>query len=125
MSLCSECKRRSICTELCNEAEIYVNQDFVKLRELPIGVPKYIVPDKVDLEDEINRRILDKFEADLAKLPRQEQVDTLLKMGLKRKDVAQLLGITMGNVRKIVQRHKRRVTLLVKGEKQRPFTEER
>jgi len=39
--------------------------------------------------------------------------------------VAQLLGITMGNVRKIVQRHNRRVTLLVKDEKQRPFKEER
>jgi len=45
MSLCSECPRRNICTELCEEAEKYVNQDYVELQETLIDKPiSYIEP---------------------------------------------------------------------------------
>ena len=37
MSICTECKKRSTCQELCQEAEEYVNQDYVSLKEVPVS----------------------------------------------------------------------------------------
>lgn len=35
MSLCTQCPKRATCTSLCEEAEKYVNQDYVAQREFP------------------------------------------------------------------------------------------
>jgi len=39
-NLCRECGKRALCSSLCPEAELYVNQDCVGQRELTIGLPK-------------------------------------------------------------------------------------
>ena len=36
--LCETCEKRESCSELCPEAESYVNQDYVALTELPIPI---------------------------------------------------------------------------------------
>ena len=41
MTLCQECPKKSECVELCAEAELYVNQDNVRLMELPISGAEY------------------------------------------------------------------------------------
>ena len=38
--LCDDCPERNTCTELCRPARKYVDQDVVKQRELPVGLPK-------------------------------------------------------------------------------------
>ena len=38
--LCQECPEKPTCTELCLEAEAYVDQDHVSQRELTIGLPR-------------------------------------------------------------------------------------
>ena len=40
-NLCRECGKRALCSSLCPEAELYVNQDEVKQREKTIGCPRY------------------------------------------------------------------------------------
>jgi len=37
---CSSCAERFFCKELCPAAELYVNQDFVRMREMPRGLLK-------------------------------------------------------------------------------------
>ena len=39
--LCRTCTKRSICSSLCPEAEVYANQDAVEQRDLTIGLPIY------------------------------------------------------------------------------------
>jgi len=35
--LCQECPLRQLCTDLCPEAELYVKQDHVGRRDIPVG----------------------------------------------------------------------------------------
>jgi hypothetical protein len=110
VDFCKECAKRSLCAELCPEAEAYVNQDFVKQKELTIGLPTYKnLP--TDLHYKTKRKLLNNFD----KLSRKEQVVTLLNSGMSRKEIAQTLEITRENVRKLIQRYRKDVTLSSKG----------
>lgn len=42
LNQCPTCRKYSTCKSLCYRAECYVSQDEIKLRELPIGVPRYL-----------------------------------------------------------------------------------
>jgi len=37
MELCDNCEYKSECTKLCKKAEVYVSQDYVSQKELPIS----------------------------------------------------------------------------------------
>ena len=37
--LCNKCSKKKNCTELCREAEEYVNQDYSPPSEIPVSVP--------------------------------------------------------------------------------------
>jgi hypothetical protein len=41
---CRKCHSRDICSSLCPEAELYVNQDYVLLKEKTVGIPTYSRP---------------------------------------------------------------------------------
>jgi DNA-binding NarL/FixJ family response regulator len=111
VDLCNECTKKSLCNELCPEAEAYVNQDVINQKELNIGLPTYKnLP--TDLHYKTRRKLLNNFD----KLPRKEQVVTLLESGMSRGEIAQLLGITRKNLRLIVHRIEEDVTLSTKCE---------
>ena len=82
--LCQECTKRTDCTELCEEAEGYVNQDYQNQVELTVGLKpegEFPVGSSVYLTD-TERAVL-----------------TLLGKGLTRADVCQVLDITRGALR--------------------------
>lgn len=93
--LCQECSKRSICSSLCPEAELYVSQDEVRQRELPVGLPHYSAgrmptPRKVKLSK------------------RERQIVTLQIDGKTNQEMSQSLNITLKNIHNIVSRIKRK-----------------
>lgn len=95
--LCHDCSSKDLCTSLCPEALAYANQDWVGLKELPVGLPEYI---QKDIQEAEIHNVLNKF----SKLSRELQVVTLLKAGFSRKQIAQILGISRKNLRLIIYR---------------------
>lgn len=95
--LCNDCHSRDLCTSLCPEALAYANQDWVGLKELPIGLPEYI---QKDIQEAEIHNVLNKF----SKLSRATQVVTLMKAGFSREQVAQILGISRKNLRLVIYR---------------------
>jgi DNA-binding CsgD family transcriptional regulator len=98
--LCQECSKRNLCTSLCPEAEVFADQDWVGLKEIAIGTPTF---GNVDLDDKLIRRYLYK----LYKLPRKEQIGTLIAKGLTREEISQLLGITKKTLRNVIYEDRR------------------
>lgn len=89
--LCDDCNKRNLCNSLCPEAELYVNQDHIPQREMPIGLPKYSKPSI----EQVSNILLTK---------REKEIVTLLGSGLSRADVCQLLKISRESLRKHIQR---------------------
>ncbi len=89
---CRECdKRDNNCTQLCDDAEVFVNQDYKGQRELPIGLPLYMAAEWPDMI----KPVLTK---------REITIVTMMSRGLERSDVAKILGITRETLRKALQR---------------------
>ena len=79
MKKCFECANRENCQELCDDAEAYANQDHVKPKELPIGLPRY--------------KALIVLGSNVYLTRREREILTLLGRGLGRADVCQVLRI--------------------------------
>ena len=97
MSLCNDCPNRDLCSCLCPEAELYVNQDHIPQREKPIGMIKPM-SFKLPWPDMVDPFHLTKTE---------KQILTLIASGLDNKNIQQVLNITrktlnvhMYNIRK-------------------------
>lgn len=95
IGMCNECPNKPLCSSLCPLAEIYADQDWVGLKEIAIGIPSF---GSSELDDKLIRRYLYKLD----KLPRKEQVRTLISKGLSREDISKLLGITKKTLRNYV-----------------------
>lgn len=78
--LCQDCLNRNSCSILCPEAEAYASQDYVGLRELPIGLPMF-----GEFPKPISNIRLTKME---------KKIVTLIGQGLSRKEVCELLKIS-------------------------------
>jgi len=88
--LCQECSKKSECVELCTEAELYVDQDSVSLREKTLSDPEFSEP----IQWPSNTHLT----------PREIEILTLLGRGLNRADVCQVLGISRHNLRECIRR---------------------
>lgn len=104
IGLCTDCPKRPHCNTLCPEAELYASQDWEDLQEITVGLPEY---SKEDIAEKELQRKLNKF----YQLPRKKQVLTLLERGLPRKEVCQILGITKENLRDIIRRISKDLTI--------------
>lgn len=98
MSLCQECPNQSLCSSLCQEAEIYAKQDDVSQHLKTIGLVMFGKSVWTDLEESEKNLALDNFFSS----PRKVQVETLLKAGFTRKEICQTLEITRKRLRDIV-----------------------
>jgi DNA-binding NarL/FixJ family response regulator len=78
--LCQDCLKRNSCPKLCQDVEIHVNQDYVGLRELPIGLPMY-----GEFPESISNISMTKME---------KKIVSLVGQGLSRKEVCELLKIS-------------------------------
>ena len=92
--LCQDCPKRSMCEELCPDAERYVGQDEVVQREKPIGLPR-----TKGFPDLVSNTPLTK---------KERQIVTLLRSGLDRGEVCQLIGITRHALREAIRRLKKK-----------------
>ena len=82
---CSGCPERFLCKELCPGAELYVNQDFVKMREMPRGL---IRPRKFPQIDPL-----------IVLTEKESKIVTLLAYGFTREQVSQKLEINRHSLR--------------------------
>jgi len=78
--LCQDCLKRNSCLKLCQDAEDYASQDYIGLRELPIGLPMH-----GEMPELISSIPMTKME---------KQITSLFGKGLNRKDVCQILKIS-------------------------------
>jgi DNA-directed RNA polymerase specialized sigma24 family protein len=112
---CVECSKREWCISLCPEALLYVEQDNVDIAELLRHEPGIgWQPSTADKEIfENKKKALQAFEM----LKKHQKVATLLRAGLSRKEIAQLLGITRENVRDLIRKHKKATKSYINGRK--------
>lgn len=82
---------------LCDEVEVYVNQDAVSQRELIIGLP-YTRPLEIGPYVDLSQK--------------QQEVVTLLIRGLNRSKVCQILDIKRDTLRKRIERIKKKCHVL-------------
>jgi DNA-binding NarL/FixJ family response regulator len=97
MALCDNCpiaRTRETCTDLCEAAIEYVDQDYIPLREITIGIPT------------AGRWPQHKKRVKLT--PKEKNIVTLLGKGLSRQDVCQLLKITRVTLRNHLCRIKKK-----------------
>lgn len=94
--LCLTCPKRSVCSCLCPEAEVYANQDEVAPRELTIGLPRH-----GKWPEPVEKPLLSK---------REREVLWRLASGEDREKIAKELGITRKNLREIIRRAKKSAT---------------
>ena len=87
-TLCQKCSKKldGSCAELCPEAEEFVNQDYVALRELPVADLEYI---KEDFPEIIKTIYLTEIEKKISKL---------LNKSFSLQEISYLLGIAMQTV---------------------------
>jgi len=94
--LCETCDKREYCSELCPEAEAYVNQDYVSQRELTVPNLEYLIDYgviRVNLEDE------HKHEKPTKITPTEKKILTLLKYNVSRDEICDILNMTRDNLR--------------------------
>lgn len=98
--LCQECSKREDCTELCDEAEEYTNQDYVPQREEPIG-------------EGIENMAEDFSDVDVVSFiyltPIEKEIVTLLGRGLSKGDVCEVLKMSNNTLRQHVFRMKQKL----------------
>jgi len=83
--LCQECPLRALCTDLCPEAELYVKQNNIGRRDIPVG---RIYPRR--WPSLVERTYLTK---------KEREILTLLGRGLTRVEVCQILSMTRNTLR--------------------------
>lgn len=86
--LCLTCPKRSVCSCLCPEAEVYASQDVTPQRELTIGLPRYgSWPESVEksLFTDLERKVIH-----------------ALASGKSRKEISKLLNIKRETVRSVI-----------------------
>ena len=87
--LCETCEKREYCSELCPEAEAYVNQDYISLSELPTQIEN-IEHGKIEWPEKIKTIILTETE---------KKILTLLNKNLSRQEISYLLNIKTDSIR--------------------------
>lgn len=90
-TICEACEKRSWCVELCDEAEEYVNQDYVPQHENSEIYLDKILYNSVDAEE---------IEIPDDLTPTERKVFTLLSVGVSRKIIAYVLDMHRNLVRK-------------------------
>lgn len=99
---CKECKLYLTCTTLCQDAEAYVNQDYVEHDEL------YLPTEVLDTMPDDSRWV-DSI-SDSTHLTRTEsKIVTLLGFGLSRADVANLLKMDRKALRMHILRLRKKI----------------
>jgi DNA-binding NarL/FixJ family response regulator len=94
--MCTDCKKRSYCKELCPEAEIYADQDHVKLREKTIGIPMYA---DNEWPEPGEKHMF---------TPMEKKILQLLSIGKSRKHISQVLDITRNTLEKHISNIKKK-----------------
>ena len=84
--LCQDCPDRNSCLKLCSEAEVYVDQDCIKLREKTIGLPVY-------------SQHIDGGPSHTPLTEREKDILRLLGMGIPREKICRDLNMTPGALR--------------------------
>ena len=92
--LCQGCPSRSVCQSSCPELVLHLKETEGSQKELPVSNPRY---GKIP------------WSSSIPLTPREKEIVPLLGKGLTRRDVCQLLDITRGNLKKIIQRMKKKV----------------
>lgn len=107
MGLCSSCKKYSVCSTLCPEAELNINQDQRDWGDTP---SVYFDQDGREL------RVFDPVRGrDSSYLsPREKKVLALLAAGNERVKVASMLGISRVELRKVIMRLRKKTAELEK-----------
>lgn len=93
--LCKKCKLRSTCTELCNEAEKYVNQDYVPQTEYLPGYRESSIENYTSLDDNIWNRV------NISKRKLKPIILKLSEDGKSTRDIACLLPCSDSYIRRI------------------------
>ncbi len=84
--LCQECPKRPFCSQLCPEAQLYADQDKARQREISIPTPRYgSIPEGIEEIPHITNK--------------ERQILALLRGGLSRGEVCELLQISRKNLR--------------------------
>jgi DNA-binding CsgD family transcriptional regulator len=96
--LCQDCPTRNSCLKLCREAEDYVGQDYVPLRELRIGLPMY-GGNMSDYEAGTGWYLSD----------REKRLVRLMGIGLSRKEITEMLGMSRESLRQAIFRIRHKV----------------
>ncbi len=111
IDLCTNCKKRNDCKELCLKAEEYVNQDYVPLRE------RLLLQSTDNMPDDTERWFNIPEKSILTK--REYQLLHALIEGKTRTEAAQLLGITKETVRSMlrnIRKKRAKFSLNMEGE---------
>ena len=90
--LCNTCASRNSCATICNKCENYIDQDYVELKETPLANIEFAKHG--DLSEWANNLV-----PNVHLTPTEKQILTLIGLGLTRDEVAQVLDITLLNVR--------------------------
>jgi DNA-binding NarL/FixJ family response regulator len=96
MILCKDCDKRLTCVELCEDAEAFVDQDYVSLKEKTIDPLQalYFQHGWPEVREKLTKR--------------EEQIVRLLTIGMKREEICKTLSITMPNCENIISRLKKK-----------------
>lgn len=92
MPSCSKCHKRNTCTELCEEAEKYVNQDYVELKEILIDKPISYIESPPQNITKSNQEIIIRAYF----VSRKTQIQ-----------IAKILDVSQSYVSKVVKRHRK------------------
>lgn len=106
MSICTECKKRNSCTELCEKAEEHANQDYVDWGATPTT---YQDPSSEEL------RVFDPVKGiDKPYLSKREKaVLSRLGSGMTRHEIAEDLSLSRVNLRAICSRLRKKALQLI------------
>jgi DNA-binding NarL/FixJ family response regulator len=98
---CGTCFQRETCTTLCDEAEDYVNEEYVPQREMVVDphVLEQIVP---------NENWFDNIASNVYLTHMERQIVRLLGLGLTRADVCKVLEKKANTLDKAISRLKRK-----------------
>jgi hypothetical protein len=100
LTLCLTCKNRQKCTKLCEEAEAYVNQDHVKMRDFPCEVEKMSNTESGTVWDMMSERRESKTEIAVrvifTSLPPQRQL-------------AEISGVDQAHISRLIQKMRKAV----------------
>ena len=103
-NFCLKCKLRDSCTQLCKEAEDYINQDYVGRRE-----GYFLEGDVSEVFENIPPQDWPELKENTHLTPREREILTLLGRGLNRADVCQVLKITRHTLREHIKNFRKKL----------------